>query len=313
MQKSQSRFITLFILLPKLLKLTKLVKAAKFLKIAKPLITLITLSISAIVYAFALGSWWFALGLMVMLLIHEFGHVIALNLKGYKPAPMVFIPLLGAAIFVPNMDDRNEEAFIGIGGPVLGTIGALLAFFLWGLLPNKESSFAMILITVSYVGIFLNLFNMIPIRPLDGGRITQTIGPWFKYIGISALAAISILFQEPMILLIWILVLPELTVVSVKVRLLLSVSLWIAMVTMMLMGFSSQPFWVDVLDCILGLMFVVMLYGFFRSGDDPADTDDLRPAVSQSDKMKWLFSYLGLTVLLVGVMMWQLPYLPQPQ
>jgi|SRR3989344_7938443 len=128
------------------------------------------MAVSAFAYAFLLGPW-FGIGLVVLLLIHEMGHVIALRLRGYESSTPVFIPFLGAAIFAPKFTDRDNEAFVGYGGPLLGSIGAVALFAVWFFLPTDSVAAQLVLIT-SYFGVYLNLFNMIPISPLDGGRIT---------------------------------------------------------------------------------------------------------------------------------------------
>lgn len=292
-----------------LAKASKLAKAAKFLKIAKPMITLVTMSISAIAYAFWLGPW-FAIGLVGMLFVHEMGHVVAMRMRGYDASAPVFIPFLGAVIFGPRMTCRDDEAFIGIGGPVLGSLAAAAVLTIWYFLPNKESDLAVILLMVSYVGMFLNVFNLVPIRPLDGGRVTQAVGSWFRYVGVAALAAASVLFQEPVILFIWILVLPEITVIPLRLRAVLGVLLWVAMVTLMAMGYSEQPFWVDVVDIVFAGMLVVM-NGIMAYGDvDPAQEDDERPPLAPKDRMRWLAYYGGLTVVLLTLMFYQVQQLP---
>ncbi len=301
-------------ILPALLvstKLTKLAKAAKFLKVAKPMITLVTMSISAIAYAFWLGPW-FAIGLVGMLFVHEMGHVFAMQKRGFQASAPVFIPFLGAVIFAPKMDSRDDEAFIGIGGPVLGSLAALAVLGVWFLVGDKESDLAVILLMVSYVGIFLNLFNLVPIRPLDGGRITQAVGPWFKYVGVAALAVVSFLFQEPVILFIWILVLPEITALPLKLRAMLGVGLWVSMVTLMGLGYSHQPFWIDVFDSVMAALLVAMNAVLAWKEIDPAIEDDERPALSKRERLNWLGWYVLLTVFLVTVMAYQIQHIPVP-
>ncbi len=110
------------VLLAMLAKSAKLLKLLKLLKVAKPFVLLVSMSISAIAYAFLLGPWLSIL-FVALLLVHEMGHVIAMKLKGYDTPTPVFIPFLGAAIFAPKFEDRDTEAFVGYGGPLLGTMG----------------------------------------------------------------------------------------------------------------------------------------------------------------------------------------------
>lgn len=293
-------------------KLTKLVKMAKFVKLAKPLITVITMSISAVAYAFWLGPW-FAIGLVGMLFIHEMGHVVAMKMRGYKASAPVFIPFLGAVIFGPRMTDRDDEAFIGIGGPVLGGLAAIVTLGIWFFIEDKGSDLAVILLMVSYVGMFLNVFNLMPIRPLDGGRVTQAVGPWFKYVGVVALAIFSALFQEPVILFVWILVMPEVTFLPLRLRAVVAGLMYVAMVTLMAMGYSSQPFWVDVLDCVLASVLMLALVAQAVTDTDLAHEDDGRPHLDRAMRFGWFVRYAILTVILVGFMAYQVQQLPVVQ
>lgn len=292
-------------------KMSKLLKAAKFLKVAKPMITVVTMSLSAVAYAFWLGPW-FAVGLIGMLFIHEWGHIIAMNMRGYKASAPVFIPFLGAVIFAPKMTSRDDEAFIGIGGPLVGGLAAAAFFGLWALMPDKESNAAVIILMISYVGLFLNVFNLLPIRPLDGGRITQAVGSWFKYIGVGALALGTALFQEPVLLFIWILVMPELTALSIRVRGYISAALWVLMTALMVMGYSTQPFWVDVVDIVFAGLIAGTTLWMGLVDEDPVLEDDERPELSSEGKWRWFIYYAALTVLLVGLMVMQVGYLPTP-
>src|SRR3989344_6518301 len=187
-----------------LLVLGKSAKVFKAAKIAKPAITFASMALSLFAYAFWLGPW-FSVGFIAMLFIHEMGHVIALRLKGYPAPTMVFIPFLGAAIFAPAFQDREDEAYVGYGGPLLGSIGAAALFGVWFFLEESSTAAHLVLIT-SYVAVFINLFNLLPISPLDGGRITQATGRWFQYVGIAGLVIFSFFFRQPVILFIWILV-----------------------------------------------------------------------------------------------------------
>jgi len=289
-------------------KMSKLVKLVKLFKLAKPLVMVVSMSISAVAYAFYLGPW-FAIGLVGMLFVHEMGHVAAMRMKGYETKAPVFIPFLGAVIFAPPMHKRDDEAFIGIGGPVLGSFGALLVFAAWFLIEDKQSNLAVITLMVSYVGMFLNIFNLIPISPLDGGRITQAIGPWFKYVGVLLLAVFSALFREPVILFIWLLVLSEVTVLPRNLRSLLACGLWLAMVILMALGYSEQPGWVDFMDCCLGLAIV----GASFSGElfDATDESSQRPQLRLQHRFGWLLAYIILLITLVAVMSVQVQHLPK--
>lgn len=290
-------------------KLSKLTVLAKFAKLAKPLITVVTMSISVVAYTFWLGPW-LAVGFVALLFLHEMGHVVALWMRGYKAGAPVFIPFLGAIIFAPRMTSRDDEAFVGIGGPVLGGIAAIVPLVAWALIPNKESDLAVILLVTSYLGVFLNVFNLLPIRPLDGGRVTQAIGSQFKYIGLVALILFSISFREPVILLIWLFVLPEINILPLSTRLLCGCALWISMATLMALGFSSQWHVIDILDCGFGIIILLNLFAQMTRNVDASKEDDARPQLTARERAKWFGCYAFLTVALVSVMVYQAYQLP---
>ncbi len=136
---------------------------------------------SLFVYAQMFG-WPFAAGFILLIFIHEMGHLIAARAVGLKVGLPLFIPFVGASILLKEMP-RNAwiESIIGIGGPLLGSLGALLVascYFFTG----KE-----IFLGLGYVGCLINLFNLVPIVPLDGGRIVSAISPWLWILGLAIL------------------------------------------------------------------------------------------------------------------------------
>jgi Zn-dependent protease len=148
--------------------------------------TLITLVISFGAYAIFFGPW-FAAGLVVMILIHEFGHVIEINRQGLKATAPVFIPFFGAAIFQrEHPQSALHQAQIGIAGPLLGTVGAVVAYVLYG-----TTHFTPLLLA-AYLGFFINLFNLIPAGMLDGGWILGAVSKWFQVFGLALLALLVI-------------------------------------------------------------------------------------------------------------------------
>ena len=148
--------------------------------------TLITLVISFGAYAIFFGPW-FAAGLVAMILIHEFGHVIEINRQGLKAPAPVFIPFFGAAIFQrEHPQSALHQAQIGIAGPLLGTVGAVVAYVLYG-----TTHFTPLLLA-AYLGFFINLFNLIPAGMLDGGWILGAVSKWFQVFGLALLALLVI-------------------------------------------------------------------------------------------------------------------------
>ena len=144
---------------------------------------------SAVVYyLFLFRNMPIAIGFVVLMLIHEMGHVLAMRYFRMSASPPIFVPFMGAVI---NMREspRNAlvESIIGIGGPLLGTAGAL-ACYAWAVVtPNPNLRYD--LLVVAQLGFMLNLFNLLPVPPLDGGRITAAISPWLWLPGLAGLGA----------------------------------------------------------------------------------------------------------------------------
>jgi len=137
--------------------------------------------VALVIYSMAFG-WQFALGFILLLFIHEMGHVIAARYVGLKVSLPLFIPFMGAVIMLREMP-RNAwiESIIGIGGPLLGSLGALAASSCYFFTGNQ------LFLALGYTGLFLNLFNLVPIVPLDGGRIVSAISPWLWVLGLAIL------------------------------------------------------------------------------------------------------------------------------
>ncbi len=307
MSKSSDRSVTFLL---GFLAVNKMIKMVKLAKIAKPAVTFVSMLLSMFAYAFSLGPW-FAIGLVLMLFVHEMGHVIALRLKGYEASTPVFIPFLGAAVFAPKFRDKESEAYVGYGGPLLGSIGAAMLFGVWFLMPDDSIAADIVLLT-SHAAVYLNLFNMIPVSPLDGGRVTQIAGPAFQYIGMITLAIFSIaIFRQPAILLIWILVASELRIISWRSRAVIAALCTFAMLALMSLGYSHQPWWVDCLDVIVAIGLTLSFAWLARAKyEDPVDTDQqIEPTVKQ--RIWWLLLYAILTVALVLLAAYQVTLLPQ--
>ncbi len=115
-------------------------------------------------------GWRFALGFVLLLFVHEAGHLLVAKKFGLKVGAPVFIPFMGAFIALKEAP-RNAwiEACVGIGGPMLGSFGALICNLL------GEMFAAPIFIALAWFGYFLNLFNLTPVGMLDGGRIVTAL------------------------------------------------------------------------------------------------------------------------------------------
>jgi len=137
----------------------------------------LSMLLSIIVYALAFGLK-FALGFVVLLFVHEYGHLIASRVVGLKVSNPIFIPFIGAVIRIKDLPlNAKMEANVAIGGPAMGTLSALfcLAAYFW--------TNSMLMLVLSYTACLLNLFNLIPCDPLDGGRIAAAISPRLWWLG----------------------------------------------------------------------------------------------------------------------------------
>ncbi|MEO8183115.1 MAG: site-2 protease family protein [Deltaproteobacteria bacterium] len=187
-----------------LLLLLKALPAAKFL--------LTSLSMLAMVWFEAQRSGiWFGVGFVLMILVHELGHGYAMKKRGVAAGWPIFIPFFGAMIAMKSTPaDRDVEAEIAYGGPLAGAAISLLAAGIGLALDSR------LFIALAYTGFFLNLFNLTPLSPLDGGRIAQAFSRRAWWVGIVVLGAMFLLTHSPQLLLIALLALPRLWSKSVE-------------------------------------------------------------------------------------------------
>lgn len=168
----------------------------KALKAGAILKTSLTMILCIWAYALAWG-WQFAIAFVLLIFVHEMGHVYALRQFGVPSSVPVFIPFVGAFIAMKEMPENAEiEAWTGISGPLVGTAGATLCWSA-GLYTGNPFWYA-----VAYTGFFLNLFNLIPIRPLDGGRTVAAISPKLWIVGFFLVLVMIIRSFNPILLLI---------------------------------------------------------------------------------------------------------------
>jgi Zn-dependent protease len=158
--------------------LALLSKVAVVGKFALPFLSAIA---SLAVYA-ALFGWQFGLGILVLLFVHEMGHYVIIRAKGLPASWPVFIPLLGAYVAMRRMPlNARDEAEIAIAGPFAGALASALCFWLY------QVTGLAILLPLAYFSFFLNLVNLIPVSPLDGGRIVGAISRWIWPVGLALL------------------------------------------------------------------------------------------------------------------------------
>jgi Zn-dependent protease len=165
----------------------------------KLLTTFGTMVVSIAAYSLVFGIP-FAVGFVALLLLHETGHVIQLRREGVKASAPMFIPFLGAVISAKSMGkDAAAEARVGLAGPVLGTLASLVPLGLW-LATGGEFWRAL-----AYIGFFLNLFNLLPVVPLDCGRAMAALSPAIWLVGLAGLLALTVFYPSPLLFLILIL------------------------------------------------------------------------------------------------------------
>ena len=172
----------------------------KGLLLLLPKLKLFTTSASMLVsigaYALIWG-WQFGVGFVLLLLVHEMGHVLQLRREGIPASAPMFIPFLGALVAMKELPkDAAAEARVGLAGPVLGSLGALVPLALYGVTGDELFK------ALAFVGFFLNLFNLLPVVPLDGGRAMAALSPALWLVGFAMLATLAFVYPNPIMLLI---------------------------------------------------------------------------------------------------------------
>ena len=163
-----------------------------------------TMILSIGAYAMMWGVW-FAVGFVLLIFVHECGHLVAARRCGLKVGAPVFIPFMGAFIALKDAP-RNAwiEAQVGIGGPLLGTLGAAACELIY--LATGNPMFR----ALAYTGFFLNLFNLAPVGFLDGGRIVTALSPWLWIVGFAIMVGLTIMRPNFILILILIMSAPRL-------------------------------------------------------------------------------------------------------
>jgi Zn-dependent protease len=146
-------------------------------------------------------GWTFAVGFVILILVHESGHAIAGKALGHKVGPMVFVPFMGAFVSIGHTRNIVEDAHIGIMGPVFGTLGGLACLAIYQLSPSPYW------LALANVTFFMNLFNLLPMPPLDGSWITPLISPKLLVAGVILLFVVAP--SNPMIWILGLLSIPR--------------------------------------------------------------------------------------------------------
>jgi Zn-dependent protease len=155
-----------------------------------------TMLVSVAAYALIWG-WSFGLGFVLLLFVHEMGHVVQLRREGIKASAPLFIPFMGAFVGMKQMpQNAAAEARVGLAGPVLGSLACLIPLALWKATGNTFWE------ALAFTGFFLNLFNLLPVLPLDGGRAMAALSPWMWFVGFGLLVGATFVYPNPIMILI---------------------------------------------------------------------------------------------------------------
>lgn len=155
----------------------------------KFLLLFASMFITMLVYGLAFG-WAFGIGIVVLIFVHESGHLAAIKWRHMNASLPIFIPFLGAVIGLRQKpQDAEEEAFIGIAGPIFGIAASFLCWLLFSLTQNS------VFLVLASFGFMMHIFNLMPVVPLDGGRTVAFLG-WRAWVpGLAAL--LVLLFYNP--------------------------------------------------------------------------------------------------------------------
>ena len=160
--------------------------------------------VSVAAYALFYG-WRFAVGLVLLILVHEMGHVIALRRLGLPATAPIFLPFLGAFVGLKQPPRSAwEESVSGLAGPALGTVGAGAVALL------AQATGSQFLQALAFTGFLINAFNLLPVLPLDGGRVAASLHPGLWLVGLLALTGLTVLRPSAVLILIIVLGVVEL-------------------------------------------------------------------------------------------------------
>lgn len=136
--------------------------------------------VSFAAYSLWFGSWRFGLGFVLLILVHELGHVAEARRQKLPVTLPTFVPFLGAFVTVRHASIPPwRRALVSLAGPFVGGLGAAAV---WAAGSVRDTVW---LVVLANVGFLLNLFNMLPIGFLDGGAVFQAISQsrqgWIRY------------------------------------------------------------------------------------------------------------------------------------
>ncbi len=184
--------------------MTAFLKLGVLLLKSKVAITLLSMLVSVYAYQTLFG-WRFSAGFVLLIFIHEMGHYIAARHRGLDVGAPMFIPFVGAYIALRQVPHNVEtEAYVALAGPLLGTVASLACYCL------GRAGDDHLMLALAYAGFLMNLFNMIPVSPLDGGRVASVLSPRIWLAGVPILALVFFYTHSPVLILIAVFAYPSL-------------------------------------------------------------------------------------------------------
>lgn len=159
-------------------------------------VTGVSMVVTIAAYAMNMG-FRFALGFVLLTVIHELGHALIIRAKGLRASAMVFIPFVGGAVTLKDQPTSVfDDAQIGLAGPIAGTLASFASLFIFEWTGNR------LYLAIAFAGFILNLFNLLPIGPLDGGRISTAISRWMWLFGGLILLYVMLTWRSPLLILV---------------------------------------------------------------------------------------------------------------
>lgn len=146
---------------------------------------------ASIALYWALWGPMFAVIVVAMILIHEIGHYVWMKFYGLNPKPIMFIPGFGAFVEMEKMPaDQATDAWVALAGPLVGGVAAVGCYY-YGVMTQNVFFMA-----AGSVGMFLNLLQLIPAKPLDGGFVISAINKWLLIPGVGMVFAYAFFFHS---------------------------------------------------------------------------------------------------------------------
>jgi Zn-dependent protease len=140
-------------------------------------------------------GWFYAFVVVGLILIHEMGHYVFMKAMHLDPKLPIFVPFMGAYVQMTKMPaDQTTHAWVALAGPLVGGVTAVGMFAL-GVVWDKPA-----LMAAGNTGIFLNMFQLVPCKPFDGGFVVNAISKWFLIPGTGMAFAMGIMLQSPLLL-----------------------------------------------------------------------------------------------------------------